>query len=315
MKKSIFAIVLGTCFVLVGLKYVRRYINQKDFQRHAQIVQIKARHKKMDARNKEISELVDRVLHYSNQNESDQSMSQKDLAQYAFFKNIDSELDEKVIVANAELLLNTGLIDINAYNNRDQTALFVAAGNGFEWNGQSDLVKLLLDRGASVNQYSQKGSLLPLSAAFLRPKNVKLLLEHGANPNLPLYDGTTVLMPVFWFFDFAMQHEKPIRTIENGKAIIDLLLAHGADPMLTDKNGKSAMDVLNETQEYYKTGKIKIGDQDINAFWVVNWSANFAEMATSVFYAAKTYKNRLYMLKILQEIENAFKDSIKLSSK
>lgn len=108
-------------------------------------------------------------------------------------------------------LVSKGL-DINSQSpitgHSDATLLMIAA-----WDASnSDIVELLLELGADVNAEANCGNALTRAKGF---RNVKLLLDHGANPNIPTITdkGTTLLY-----------HS------EDGNAdIVKLLIEHGAD--------------------------------------------------------------------------------------
>jgi uncharacterized protein len=87
----------------------------------------------------------------------------------------------------------------------------------------TEILKLLLEKGASVN-VQRKGGSSPLEEAA-RAGNidgVKLLLEAGANPELRNKDGKTALSK-------AVQYNHP--------EVVKLLLAHGAKLDIPDKFG------------------------------------------------------------------------------
>ena len=108
-------------------------------------------------------------------------------------------------------LVSKGL-DINSRSpftgHSDATLLMIAA-----WDASnSEVVELLLELGADVNAEAHCGNALTRANGF---RNVKLLLENGANPNVPTRTdkGTALLY-----------HS------EDGNAdIVKLLIEHGAD--------------------------------------------------------------------------------------
>ncbi len=93
------------------------------------------------------------------------------------------------------------------------------------------LIKALLDRGAEVNvlyQYKELGRVSPLVLAALYDKlaTVRLLLEHGADPNLKTDD-------------------KPLNWVVQNPADLELaqaLLDRGADINAKDKNRWTALE-------------------------------------------------------------------------
>ena len=145
------------------------------------------------------------------------------------------EEDEKKLVRAARegriaiiiRLLSTNMMDINLSCNIDQydddedsdedeyftsTPLFEAATNG-----HTDIVRLLLDKGAKPNISDYYGDC-PLKAAALKGHKevVKLLIDHGADPSMAdIVDQDTAL------HDAAkMGHND----------VIQMLLDIGADP-------------------------------------------------------------------------------------
>jgi ankyrin repeat protein len=63
------------------------------------------------------------------------------------------------------------------------------------YRGQTDVVKLLLERGAAVNAREKRNGLSSLSHAVGRGEKelVSVLLAHGADPLLKDADGRTAL--------------------------------------------------------------------------------------------------------------------------
>lgn len=90
---------------------------------------------------------------------------------------------------------------------------------------RDEILALLLDAGAHVEDYEQRSLWAPIHLAAWRSncRALKLLMDHGANPNLPCREGQT---PLFHL----------CRRIAEGSKILDheyefafLLLDHGAD--------------------------------------------------------------------------------------
>lgn len=59
--------------------------------------------------------------------------------------------------------------------------------------GHNDIIPLLLPKGINVDVSNGNGSPLQYAAVASKYAIVKVLLDHGANPNLVLYDTFTPL--------------------------------------------------------------------------------------------------------------------------
>lgn len=88
-----------------------------------------------------------------------------------------------------------------------------------------DALKLLLDRGISVNSLMDGTTLLNMAVAHDKKKAVVELLTRGANVNQPDVEGTTPLM-------HAVMNSNP--------HMVELLLQYGADPSLLNEEGRDA---------------------------------------------------------------------------
>ncbi len=101
-------------------------------------------------------------------------------------------------------------------------------------NGQTEAVKLLLEKGADVNGRQRDGSTSLHSAAFLgHVETVKLLLEKGADINLRKNDGMTAIdvAQVDWgltaFVVSLLQMEVDEKKVKAGRVeVIKLLSSH-----------------------------------------------------------------------------------------
>lgn len=83
--------------------------------------------------------------------------------------------------------IDSGGVEVNFMDDVGQTLLNWASAFGTQ-----EMVEFLCDRGADVNR-GQRSSSLHYAACFGRPNVVKVLLRHGANPDLRDEDGKTPL--------------------------------------------------------------------------------------------------------------------------
>ncbi|KXX79910.1 Ankyrin-2 [Madurella mycetomatis] len=111
-----------------------------------------------------------------------------------------------------ELLLDAGA-DVNALDSMGKGPLFHAADYL-----KPALVKLFLARGADTNRVTQDG-LTPLYVSVPNSESVRLLLEHGADPNEGRDSEVyTPLMYAAWFADhhdtlcLLLKHNAPLET-------------------------------------------------------------------------------------------------------
>ncbi|PIA62591.1 hypothetical protein AQUCO_00200535v1 [Aquilegia coerulea] len=97
-----------------------------------------------------------------------------------------------------------------AFNRHNKTALHIAVDNGFV-----EMIKLLLSKGVDVNAPCDEGTPLQLAAQNCKQNILKVLLDHGANPN-PVV--TLIPTPLMWAIS------------GNSMTCIKLLIQRGADP-------------------------------------------------------------------------------------
>jgi len=90
------------------------------------------------------------------------------------------------------------------------------------------IASLLIDAGSDVNRISADRGYSPLMDAAQKGDAVivKMLLEHGADPDLRSKDGQTALI---------------ICAGRGDEEMAELLVTHGADPAITDRLGMSAV--------------------------------------------------------------------------
>ncbi len=118
------------------------------------------------------------------------------------------------------LLLATEKIDINSRNRNDETALMLAS-----IKGQTALARLLIDKGADVN----KPGWAPLhyASTYGHLELMHLLLEHHAYIDAASPNESTPLM---------------MAAMYGTVSAVKLLLEAGADPMLRNTQGLTALD-------------------------------------------------------------------------
>jgi uncharacterized protein len=131
-----------------------------------------------------------------------------------------------------EFLIERGA-DVTARDRTGRTALMTA--DEYQGTGIERKLELLLSKGANVNgrDRDRKTALIHAAKSFDEsgrhvsvPRKVRWLREHGADINAQSLDGTTPLL-------FAAR--------VGNNALVQYLLAEGADPNLRDRNGVSAM--------------------------------------------------------------------------
>jgi ankyrin repeat protein len=136
-------------------------------------------------------------------------------------------------------------VDVNAGDLPGITPLMMAAG----WSGNLPAVKILLAKGAKVNAVSapvmglpskngpsEFGLLTPLlmAAPFGPPELIRVLLDAGADVNAKDVRGMTPLMLA-------------LATDRQDRAIIGMLLEHGADPQIKSHLNETAVDWAHRT--------------------------------------------------------------------
>jgi uncharacterized protein len=134
------------------------------------------------------------------------------------------------------LFLKSGM-SVDAKDSKSFTALMISA-----WHGQTEVVKLLLDRGADMNARIETGAVkgataLILAAGLGHTEVVKLLLDKGADMNVRSAKGRTVLMYA------AIGHA------ESGHGdVVKLLLDKGVDITPKDNLGRRARDYSDDPE-------------------------------------------------------------------
>lgn len=159
------------------------------------------------------------------------------LHEAAFGVSSDRSGETPERIETIKVLLSHGA-HINAYHpgiNGGDGPLHWAA-----WNGYNTIVKLLLDKGAEI-EHEDEGGDTPLIKASIagNTKTVEILLAAGANPNHRSRRGTALLLASSICPD-ALRFAAPV---ERCTEVVRILLKAGADPLLTNAEGKTAYDV------------------------------------------------------------------------
>jgi ankyrin repeat protein len=144
------------------------------------------------------------------------------------------------------LLIEKGA-NANAIDDTKKAPIVYAAGRGF-----SGIASLLLDHGVDVNaRYGNELTVLMWAAGYSSEagvedavKTVTMLLDRGAHIDDQDNRGRSALM-----IAAELNHEEAV----------DLLLAHGADKMLKDKQGKRAGDLTSLTALREKLAAAEVG--------------------------------------------------------
>jgi len=130
-------------------------------------------------------------------------------------------------------------------NAKPNTASFPTPLFRASWNGHTDIVKLLIEKGVDVNaKTSSGGTALHLAIEEYRSDIVEILIQNGADVNAVMKKGE------------AKKIYTPIRLaavlspVDPGKVkrqatIIRLLMEKSVDPKKADEDGKSAYDVAS----------------------------------------------------------------------
>jgi len=112
--------------------------------------------------------------------------------------------------------------DLSKLSKKDKNNKLLKAS----WNGQKDVVELLLKAGADVNAITEDGWTPLMMASNGQKDVVELLLKAGADVNAITEDGWTPLMRASWY---------------GHKDIIELLLLAGADVNAIAKDGRTPL--------------------------------------------------------------------------
>jgi len=131
------------------------------------------------------------------------------------------------------LLLDSGLCDVDKQNKAGYTAIMLASLAQVQSDGQKHVIRRLFGMGSVNAKAAQAGqTALMLAVSHGRLDMVKLLIEAGANINAQDDDGSTALM-------CASEH--------GHTDIVRELLSHSeCDPTITDNDGSTALSIAME---------------------------------------------------------------------
>lgn len=144
---------------------------------------------------------------------------------------ISNEMGEEE-AANTMISMINDLDDVNISARSGSTLLYWAVSQG-----NMSVLNFILDRkevnvnlgnGGPFNNYN-KGDT-PLHSAVARGvETVKIMLDHGADPNLVNAEGSTPIVEA---------------SVSTDPAVIELLISKGADPYIANDDGDNAFDVF-----------------------------------------------------------------------
>lgn len=136
--------------------------------------------------------------------------------------------------AITHILLEAGAEPNVSYNSKDgaNILLFLAT------KGDKVRVQLLIDRGADVNLPRLDGITPLIAVAYTGDEGMaELLLKGGANPDQRRNDGNTALI---------------IAVSKGHFKVAELLLQHGANPALANNKGRTAFDLAKDNRKIIK---------------------------------------------------------------
>lgn len=160
----------------------------------------------------------------------------------AYYRNMDLFnflLDHKITISIFEAIIADKKETVANFI-KEESVLHEPTSDGFSplgiacFFGRADIVRLLVKKGANVNQASNNAmKVAPLhsAVAIQNLEIVQFLLDNGAEINAAQESGVTALHS-------AAHH--------GNKAMVKLLLKHGADKNTSMKNGKTPLDFAKE---------------------------------------------------------------------
>lgn len=136
--------------------------------------------------------------------------------------------------------------NVNLVNEDGDTLLSIAATAG---DLNMKIVRLLIKRGADVNVRLREGWTLLHSAAHLLRKDLALaLLRAGCDPNAIDDVGHTALTKVLYATNPKVD-------------LVEALLRHGADPDVKQEGGETAMELAARTEQTDLFAKPRIKEE------------------------------------------------------
>lgn len=161
--------------------------------------------------------------------------------------------------------------NIDKKNYNGETSLMLASKNG-----HAGVVDILLKAGAKIDETNREGeSALRLSTTHHKPSVMNVLLEAGANVDQFNKGGSTALMFASWtanpvladiltqfnsntnladtqkgrtalhwalrMCEGSVKKKRVLNRVANVKAVVDILLNHGASPLIKDNRGIDAL--------------------------------------------------------------------------
>jgi uncharacterized protein len=176
------------------------------------------------------------------------------------------------------VLLAAG-VDVNTKDSNGTTALILAA-----WKRHLGVVQALIDKGVDVNARAKDGNTaLMLASSEGELKIVQALLAAGANVNAKQSNGATALILACNGYTTLLtrpEHEVPVALDEGNLAVVQALLAKGADVDVSRSDGYTALMVAVS-----QAGSVKMVQALIDKGADVNAKAN--DSATALTLASK----------------------------
>lgn len=147
-----------------------------------------------------------------------------------------------------------GEIDVNGrWESQDKTFLEAAC-----WHKNNELVKYLLSKKAAIRYALQQ-----CVGYGNNPEAMELLLEHGADINLPYGNGNTILFDIvssmesiYRTTDYYKEINRPdlisaahTKKLQQLKEQVQELILKGADPYIKNNYGYSCYDIMRNAEE------------------------------------------------------------------